>query len=338
MRHINCLKRFSKSISPLPNNAGLTFELEKQRGSAMLKHIHFLLTYACNYECDHCFLYCGPHASGTFTIEQIVRVLDEAKKIGTVEWIYFEGGEPFLYFPIMVEGLRLAKQAGFRTGVVTNCYWATGEADAALWLKPMATAGIDDLCLSNDDFHFENPTRSPATLAGRAAAAVGIGAGSICIEKPGVEPPAGTRGAPVVRGGALFKGRAADTLTGGLPTRPRETFTRCTHEELVSPGRVHVDPYGHVMPCQGISLGNMWQQPLSEIMGEYKAAGHPICGPLEKGGPTALAQVYDIDPYGEFVDECHYCFAVRRQLVDRFPHLLGPRQLYGLDTGRKIAD
>ena len=81
----------------------------------MLNGIHFLLTYKCNYECDHCFLYCGPHSEGTFTLEQIRTVLDEAVKIGTVEWIYFEGGEPFLFYPLMLEGLKIA-YVGFETG------------------------------------------------------------------------------------------------------------------------------------------------------------------------------------------------------------------------------
>ncbi len=122
----------------------------------MLTGIHFLLTYACNYECDHCFLYCGPSAEGTFTVAQIREVLAEAKKLGTVEWIYFEGGEPFLYFPIMVEGLQLARGMGFKAGVVTNCYWATAVEDAALWLGPVLEAGIEDLSLSDDAFHHDD--------------------------------------------------------------------------------------------------------------------------------------------------------------------------------------
>ena len=80
----------------------------------MLKGIHILLTYACNYACDHCFLYCSPNSKGTFTLAQIIKVLNEAKKIKTVEWIFFEGGEPFLYYPIMIEGLRLANEFGFK--------------------------------------------------------------------------------------------------------------------------------------------------------------------------------------------------------------------------------
>ena len=116
----------------------------------MLEQIHFLLTYTCNYECDHCFLYCSPKAEGTFTIDQIETVLSDAKKINTVEWIYFEGGEPFLYYPLMIEGLKIANKNGFKTGVVTNNYWATSIKDAKLWLKPLIDSGIDDLSLSHD--------------------------------------------------------------------------------------------------------------------------------------------------------------------------------------------
>ena len=77
----------------------------------MLTGIHFLLTYTCTFECDHCFLYCSPRAGGTFTAAQIRDVLDQARKLGTVESIYYEGGEPFLYYPVLVEGLRLAREA-----------------------------------------------------------------------------------------------------------------------------------------------------------------------------------------------------------------------------------
>jgi MoaA/NifB/PqqE/SkfB family radical SAM enzyme len=56
----------------------------------MLTGIHFLLTYACTFECDHCFVYSSPQAEGTFDVGQIQEVLDEAVKIGTVDWVYFE--------------------------------------------------------------------------------------------------------------------------------------------------------------------------------------------------------------------------------------------------------
>jgi Radical SAM superfamily len=297
----------------------------------MLTGIHFLLTYRCNYECDHCFIFCSPWSKGTFTLAQIRSVLAEAEKIGTVNSIFFEGGEPFLYYPIMVEGLRLAGEKGMSTGVVTNCYWATAVEDASVWLTPTIDAGLGSLSLSDDAFHSEDPAASPAKIAAKSAAELGLSAGSICIEAPTVMPPSTEKGEPVVGGGTLFKGRAAEKLTEGLPTKPSDGFTECVHEELVAPKRVHIDSFGNVMVCQGVSIGNMWQMPLSEIIGKYDATAHPICGPLSKGGPRLLAETHGVNLDGGFVDECHYCYLVRRALIDQFPEYLAPRQVYGLE-------
>jgi MoaA/NifB/PqqE/SkfB family radical SAM enzyme len=74
----------------------ITSALSNEENTKMLTGIHVILTYACNFECDHCFLYRSPRSQGTFTIGQVTHVLDEAKKIGTVDWIFYEGGEPFL--------------------------------------------------------------------------------------------------------------------------------------------------------------------------------------------------------------------------------------------------
>ena len=296
-----------------------------------LKGIHFLLTYCCNYECDHCFLYCGPNAEGTFTLAQIRAVLDEAEALGTVEEVYFEGGEPFLYFPLLVEGIRLARARGLRAGLVTNSYWATAREDAGLWLGQLRDAGLDEMTVSDDEFHGSGE-ESPARRAAAVAREVGLPCGAICIEAPAVAPPSGEKGAPVVGGGALFKGRAADKLTEGLPTRPAGQFTACEHEELASPRRVHVDSLGNVHLCQGVSMGNMWETPLSRLVREYEPEAHPICGPLIRGGPLALAREHGVPLEPEYVDACHLCFSVRRALLERFPEQLTPPQVYGISS------
>ena len=46
----------------------------------MLTGIHFILTYTCNFECDHCFLYCSPRAQGTFSIDQMTALLNLARQ------------------------------------------------------------------------------------------------------------------------------------------------------------------------------------------------------------------------------------------------------------------
>lgn len=83
----------------------------------MLTGIHALLTYMCNLRCDHCFVYSEPDAKGTFGLNQIRRVLDEAFKIATVKSIYFEGdvvtpflrGSVFFYLSFFMYTVRIGK-------------------------------------------------------------------------------------------------------------------------------------------------------------------------------------------------------------------------------------
>ncbi len=296
----------------------------------MLTGIHFLLSYKCTYECDHCFVYSSPRAAGTITASQIRGALDEAHTIGTIKQIYFEGGEPFLFYALMLEGIKMAREAEFDVGIVTNGYFATTEEDAALWLKPLKELGIADLSISDDTFHSDEET-SPAKRALAAARKLGLPVGSICIEPPTVAANVRReKGAPVVGGGVMFRGRAVEKLAAGLPTRNWEEFTECPHEELREPSRVHLDPYGNAHLCQGLSMGNAWQTPLSTLVRNYDVAAHPIAGPLASGGPALLVKEYNIPHDEGYVDACHLCFRARQALLDRFPQYLAPRQVYGM--------
>ena len=120
-----------------------------------LSGMHLLLTYQCTYECDHCFVWGSPRQSGVMTVDNVRTFLRQARETGTVEWVYFEGGEPFLYYPVLVRGVQLATSMGFRVGIVTNAYWATSIADAEEWLRPFL-GRLADLTVSSDLFHCED--------------------------------------------------------------------------------------------------------------------------------------------------------------------------------------
>ena len=145
-----------------------------------------------------------------------------------------------------------------------------------------------------------------------------------------IEPPPGEKGRSLIGGGAKFRGRAADKLTEGLPTRPWTELVECPYEDLISPSRVHVDLYGNIHICQGISIGNFWNKPLSEIMAEYDPDTHPICGPLSRNGPAGLIEELSLPHTDEYVDECMACFTLRRWLLDEYPEVLAPSQVYGI--------
>jgi len=74
--------------------------------------LHILLTYQCNYECDHCFVWGSPRQTGALTLAQLEQVYQQALELGTITEIYFEGGEPFLFYPIMLQGLREELEEG----------------------------------------------------------------------------------------------------------------------------------------------------------------------------------------------------------------------------------
>ena len=299
----------------------------------MLTGIHFLLSYKCDLACDHCFVHGSPNAKGTFTLDQLKKVFNELSKLETIEWIILEGGEPFLFYPLMYEGIKMAHSMGFKVGLVTNAYWAISEEDAELWLKPLHDLGVSDISVSNDEFHYEDKEASPAKHALNAAGRLGMSCGSICIDKPTVEEGVDkehAKGKPVIGGGAVFRGRAVEKLIEGLPRRPWQEFTECPYEDLRNPKRVHLDAYGNIHLCQGLSMGNMWDIPLSKVVRQYNADSHPICGPLLKGGPALLAKEYDIPHEDQYVDACHMCYLVRRALLDKFPQYLAPLSVYGL--------
>jgi hypothetical protein len=295
-----------------------------------LTGIHLLLSYRCTDECDHCFLWGSPQARGTMTLEQIRDVLHQARELGTVETVYFEGGEPFLYYPILLQGLREAASLGFQRGIVSNCYWATTAEDAMEWLRPVAEIGVNDLSLSSDLFHGEAIMTQAALNGFEAAGRLGLPDSVLTIELPeGCAAYEQDKGEPVSGGPVRFRGRAVANLTEGVARRPWSQFSECPDEDFYDPGRVHVDAFGHVHLCQGVLMANLWQQPLTEIADSYDPANHPIIGPLAEGGPVALVERYGLPHEETAIDACHLCYLARDALRSRFPEYLGPPTVYG---------
>jgi hypothetical protein len=296
-----------------------------------LTGIHFLLSYRCTDECDHCFVWGSPAAEGTMTLAQIRSVLQQAVDLGAVEMVYFEGGEPFLFYPIMLQGLQEAAALGFKRGIVTNCYWATSVEDAVQWLRPIAEVGVDDLSLSSDLFHGEAMMTQAARNGVEAAERLGLPEGVISVEVPEgcAAYDDAAKGEPITGGSIRFRGRAVAKLAEGVPRRPWAEFTECPDEDFIDPGRVHVDAFGHLHLCQGLLMGNLWQRPLGEIVDSYDPGRHPIVGPLLEGGPAALVRRYNLPHEDTYIDACHLCYLARDQLRSRFPEFLGPGTVYG---------
>jgi MoaA/NifB/PqqE/SkfB family radical SAM enzyme len=296
-----------------------------------LSGLHFLLSYQCTLECDHCFVWGSPWQSGTFTLKDIRAILRQAQELGC-QSIYFEGGEPFLYYATLLAGVQAAARMGFTVGIVSNSYWATDVGDALEWLRPFAGL-ISDLSISSDLYHFSEKVSQQSKNARESAEQLGIPIGVISVAQPEATNAACVTGQlPTGESTVMYRGRAAEKLAAQATRRSWDQFTECPHEDLREPGRVHVDPFGEIHICQGISLGNVLQSstPLREICETYDPDTHPITGPLLTGGPAELVRRFE-SPHDEaYADACHLCYETRRSLRERFPGILRPDQMYGV--------
>lgn len=288
-----------------------------------LSGLHLLLTYRCTFQCDHCFVWGAPFQAGTMTLDTVDHILAEANSLGTVEWIYFEGGEAFLYYAILRAGVLRAKRQGFKVGIVTNAYWANSATDAREWLRPMA-GSIDDLSISSDNYHGSGNDHRNPDIARAAARELDIPVDFISVSEPEV-----SGAIPTDESALVFRGRAAELLASRVSPTPWEQFTACPWEDLRHPQRVHVDPFGHLHICQGISIGNLLERPLSQVMAGFRPEEHPIVGPLLDGGPAEIVRRYDLAHEEGYADHCHLCYESRRVLRSRFPDVLTPDQMYG---------
>jgi hypothetical protein len=264
------------------------------------------------------------------TLERVRLVLDQAKELETVECIYFSGGEPFLHYPVLLSAVRMAARYGMKVGVISNGYWATDEADCAEWLGPLAGL-VHDLTISADWYHWEADLKQHVRNACTVAQDLGIPVRVVSVVYPECLGSEEVTGAiPVEESPLMYRGRAAKELSPDAPDALWLTFTACELLDLRNPQKLYIDPFGNVLVCQGISIGNIHDAPLAEICDSYAPDYHPIIGPLIEGGPVELVLRYGLDHEPTYADACHACYEARIALRGRFPDKLVPDQMYGV--------
>ncbi|MEK7766411.1 MAG: radical SAM protein [bacterium] len=296
-----------------------------------LTGLHILLTYDCDRACAHCFVWGAPRSRGTFSEEGIEVAVRQAHETPGIDNVWFEGGEPFLHPDVLAAGVHAAGAFGLRVGVVTNAFWASSARAATEALQPLA-GRVATLLVSADPLHWGGAWRKREQLARTAAEAAGMSCSPIVI--PG-RPPGGAGPAPAMAG-VMHRGRAAVKLAPRVAGAAWESFTRCPHEPLAAPARVHLDPLWNVHLCQGLTAGHIRLNPLATLCAGYDPVAHPVVGPLVRGGPAELLRAYGLPPRPRYADACHACYEARLALRARFPEWLGPDQMYGAGQGNLL--
>jgi hypothetical protein len=278
-----------------------------------LTGVHFLISYGCSAECDHCFVWGSPKRQAGMTVEQVDRFLDEVVMLQTVTGVCAEGGESFTRYDVVTHFLRSATARGLSASALTNASWATSRHRAEKGIKELMAAGLSSLGISTDEWHRKSVPVERVDLLLEVCATAGLPANRMETTIDGV----------------MFRGRAAEKLAHLRPVRAASELTACPHENLAAPSRCHLDCYGRLHLCQGLCVGPGGP---AEAWASYDPGTHPIVRLLLNGGPSALARFAAERGFAleeGYVDACHLCYRAREYLRISFPELLGPDEMYG---------
>jgi hypothetical protein len=270
--------------------------------------------------------------------------------VGLNYGLHFTGGEPFLNYPLLEEGIRVAEEFDIPSIFVeTNGFWAVDDDTVRERLEDLKRSGLKGIMISVNPFYlehvpFERTKRlirfsvemfGPNTMVYqteyyRRYLAEGITGTKSFAESLEEYGPKGFRS----RTEFFLNGRAPYALaeTGVFPRFPAKQLFEvpCTPSFLRS-WHNHIDNYGNFIPgyCGGLSLGTITDLP-SLIEEGLLLSDRPVLWFIIRDDFAGLlrfaeSQGYRPKPKG-YLSKCHLCADIRLHLakVDSFPELDPP--------------
>ncbi|MHA1449642.1 MAG: radical SAM protein [Candidatus Hodarchaeales archaeon] len=320
----------------------------------VLKSIDLLITFECPAKCSHCSYKAGPLRKGHMTAVDINLYLAESTIYHQIQSITIHGGEPFLYYDLMLHAVKRAEQLGIsRVGVITNSFWAkTGEI-AGSKLAALKKAGLTSITFSTDVFHQQYIPVEYVENAVLAAAQIKIDqiyVDSYYLENQNDPDNFNDQTDTLLKRlnrfrkldnvifnkyKVVFEGRAAE-LPERVINRELIPFGKCPlpfwmEGDFNNPETVEIDHEGNVTLCPGICIGNAKDNSLEEILKSHDLQKHPVLSLVAEHGPVGLyklAKEHGLRFERGYVDECHLCYEMRRFLHIEFPRHLAPAACY----------
>lgn len=115
--------------------------IDKVLGRKVPRVVVLVVNNACNLRCKYCFgQYHSRHASQDFTTEELKRIIDDLRRMGTL-YLTIHGGETLLRHDIG-EIVRHIKSRGMYVNLITNGFLLKSKFDEI--------EGVDSLCISLD--------------------------------------------------------------------------------------------------------------------------------------------------------------------------------------------
>ncbi|HET92069.1 MAG TPA: radical SAM protein [Chloroflexi bacterium] len=319
-----------------------------------------ILTYRCHSRCQHCLYNCGPGwGKEAMSPQQLRQALEQVLVWPQTPQVHLTGGEPFLHFPLLLEGTRMAAGLSIPVYVETSGSWCTDEGEAVERFVALREAGLQAVLVSCSPFHAERIPPARTVRAIRAALHV-FGPRRVTVYLSQFldliqQFSAGDLGRPIPlsryeeelgparaaqvlwEGYGLISGGRAGYRLGHLTARhPAAAFSRATCAgELLYAQHSHFDLDGNFIPafCGGLTVGS-WRD-LSRLLDDFQEDRYPpLIAALIEGGPYRLYELarerygYESRPEG-YAGKCHLCVDVRRRLAEADDFVeLRPREFY----------
>lgn len=301
---------------------------EAAQGRIGFKDLTIMLTYRCNYRCRDCLIGDKLGSNKTISLEEAVRVVDDAAKLRTIRAIAFAGGEPFLAYKRMVEISEytwLRYRCGF--SISTNCSWAKTPDVARAKLAPLYGNGMRWMLASWDVFHAEFGKFEHVVNAIRAAQEIGIKVSLQNIITPdsfrNTDLKEELKGKVDIEAIEWVENSVVPVGLGATELKQEErTFLDEIPEGDCNVGDVlNIEVDGTVKPCCGaafmeshLDMGNAFDESVFDIVS--RASVDPVINSLIScRGPKGIVQELlksgreDLIPT-EFGSSCELCYKI----------------------------
>jgi hypothetical protein len=268
--------------------------------------------------------------------------LDAIKLWSIPPQVHFTGGEPFLHFDLLLDGVCWAVERGIVNYVETSASWCIDDEEVHHRFVTLREAGLEAILISCSPFHAEKIPPARTLRAVKASLDV-FGADGTIVYLPeylkiiqlfDIDRPTSLSHYEEIFGGEeagrvlwqgygiISGGRAGYELGHLVPRYPAESFTETNCMlDLLYAHHSHFDLYGNYISgfCGGLTIGS-WRE-LHHVFDDFRAGRYPpLIEILIERGPYGLAQMaredygYQPDPAG-YTGKCHLCVDVRRHMV-----------------------
>ncbi len=137
------------------------------------RQIAFGYSTKCNVKCEHCVAVNESSGNATMALNTAKEIIEEMAYCN-VKGISFTAGEPLLFFDDIRNLIRLCRESGIYSRVVTNGFWAKDQEHSDHIVSALMKSGLSQLRISFSRWHQKNISRENIVNAASSCQKYGL--------------------------------------------------------------------------------------------------------------------------------------------------------------------